>query len=90
MTKEHSVFGQFFFSNPTRAEREEKVLRYIIHRMNEDANLQDVLRESYVQRNCSQDEIDEIEGNPELIRAAREHLEQVFRSGELDPRRRPR
>ena len=88
MTKEHTLFEQFFFGNPTRAEREEKVLRYIIYRINEDANLQDVLREPYVQHNCSQAEIDEIEGNPELVHACREHLEQVFGSGELDPKRR--
>jgi hypothetical protein len=88
MTKEHSVFGQFFFGNPTRAEREEKVLRYIIHRINEDADLHDVLQEPYVQRNCSQTEIDEIHNNPALIHAAREHMEQTFRSGELDPGRR--
>ena len=82
MTKEHSVFGQFFFgSNPSRAEREEKVLRYIIHRINEDVPLHDVLQEPYVQRNCSQAEIDEIESNPELVHAAREHMEQAFRSG---------
>ncbi len=88
MTKERSFFGQFFFSNPSRAEREEKVLRYIIHRINEDANLQDVFREPYVQHNCSQVEIVEIESNPELVHACREHLEQVFGSGELDPKRR--
>jgi len=89
MTKVHNVFGQFFFgSSPSRAEREEKVLRYIIHRINEDADLQDVLREPYVQRNCSQAEIDEIESNPELVHACREHMEQVFGSGELDPWRR--
>jgi hypothetical protein len=91
MTKEHSVFGQFFFgSNPSRAEREEKVLRYIVHRIDEDADLHDVLHESYVQRNCSQVEIDEIRGDPELIHACREHLEVAFRSEELDPRRRRR
>jgi SepF-like predicted cell division protein (DUF552 family) len=89
MTKVRNVFGQLFFgSSPSRAEREEKVLRYIIHRINEDADLQDVLREPYVQRNCSQAEIDEIESNPELVHACREHMEQVFGSGELDPRRR--
>jgi hypothetical protein len=88
MTKEHSVFGQFFFGNPSKAEREEKVLRYIIHRINEDADLHEVLQEDYVQRNCSQAEIDEILGNPELIHTAREHMEQAFRSGELDPERR--
>lgn len=86
MTKEHSIFGQFFFSNPSRAEREEKVLQYIIHRINEDAELHEVLQEDYVLRNCSQAEIAEIINNPELIHAAREHLEQTFGSGELAPR----
>ena len=91
MTREHSVFGQFFFgSSPSRAEREEKVLRYVIHRINEDVPLHDVLQEPYVQSNCSQVEIDEIESNPELIHAAREHMEQTFRSEELNPRRRHR
>jgi hypothetical protein len=90
VTKEHSVFGQFFFGNPSRAEREEKVLRYMIHRIDEDADLREVLREPYVQRNCSQVEIDEIASNPELVHAVREHLEQAFRSGELDPKGRRR
>jgi hypothetical protein len=48
MTKEHSLLGQFFFGgNPSRAEREEKVLRYIIHRIDEDATLHEVLEEPY-------------------------------------------
>jgi hypothetical protein len=90
VTKEHSVFGQFFFSNPSRAEREEKVLRYVVHRINEDADLHEVLREPYVQRNCSQAEIEEIINNPDLVHAAREHMEEAFGSGELAPwRRRP-
>ena len=89
MTKEHSLLGQFFFAgNPSRADREEKVLRYVIHRIDEDADLHEVLKEPYVQRNCSQDEIDEIRTNPELVHACREHLEEAFRSGELEPRRR--
>jgi hypothetical protein len=85
MTKDHSIFGRFFFGNPSKAEREEKVLRYVIHRINEDADLHEVLLEPYVQRNCSQDEVDEIINNPELVHAAREHLEQTFGSGELAP-----
>jgi len=90
MTKEHSLLGQFFFGgNPSRAEREEKVLRYIIHRINEDADFHKVLQEPYVQRNCSQDEIDETRTNPELVHACREHLEEVFRSGALDPKLEP-
>jgi len=85
MTKEKSVFGQFFFGNLSKAEREEKVLRYVIHRINEDADLHEVLLEPYVKRNCSQDEVDEIINNPELVHAAREHMEQAFGSGELAP-----
>jgi hypothetical protein len=89
MTKEHSLLGQFFFAgNPSRAEREEKVLRYIIHRIDDDANLHEVLKEAYVRRNCTESEIDEIRTNPELVHACREHLEEVFHSGELEPRRR--
>ena len=84
MSNEHSLLRRFLFgSDPSRAWREEKVLRYIIHRIDEDAEL----HEPYVQRNCSQIEIDEIRSNPELVHARREHLEQTFRSGELDPRR---
>jgi len=71
-----------------RAEREQRVLQYIIHRVSEDADLHDVLQEPYVRRNCSQGEIDEIVMNPELVHHCREHLEHVFASGELDPRRR--
>ncbi|HJQ30318.1 MAG TPA: hypothetical protein VJ827_13345 [Rubrobacter sp.] len=90
MTKEQSVFGQFFFDgNPSRAGREERVLRYIIHRINEDAPFHEVLEEPYVRRNCSQIEIDEIRSNPELVHACREHLEETFHSGELDPIRHP-
>ena len=87
MTKEHSLLGQIFFGgNPSRAQREEKVLRYIIHRIDADAALYEVLQEPYVRRNCSQGEIDEIIMNPELVHHCREHLEHVFGSGELDPK----
>ena len=61
MTKEHSLLRRFFFgSDPSRVWREEKVLRYIIHRIDEDAELHEVLEEPYVKRNCSEIEIDEI------------------------------
>ena len=77
MTKEHSLLGQFFFGgNPSRAEREEKVLRYIIHRIDEDAVPRGA-RGAYVRRNCSQEEIDEIRSNPELVHACREHLQEL-------------
>ena len=82
---EQLVFGT---GHGFRAEREEKVLRYIIHRVDADAALYEVLQEPYVRRNCSQGEIDEIIMNPALVHHCREHLEHVFGSGELDPKRR--
>jgi hypothetical protein len=80
---ERLMFGR---QHDPRAQREEKVLQYFIHRMKEDAGLNDVLQEPYVRRNCSQVEIDEVVMNPELVHHCREHLEHVFASGELDPK----
>ena len=65
------------------SQRQQKVLRYIVHRINEDAPLQEVLREEYVRRNCSRDELDQIVRSPELVAAARARLGESFRSDEL-------
>jgi hypothetical protein len=83
---ERLVFGG---EHGPRTEREEKVLRYVVHRFDEDAPLRDVLEEPNVRRNCTPEEIDEIIRNPELVHACRERLERAFASGELDPRTRP-
>jgi hypothetical protein len=49
MTKEPSLLGQFFVGgNPSSAYREEKVLRYIIRRIDGDAALPEVLEVPYV------------------------------------------
>ena len=76
---------KLFLGSGVRAEREEKVLQYIIHRVNESAPLHEVVQEDYVRRNCTQAEIDEIVKAPELVHACRERLWQTFRSGELAP-----
>ena len=88
MAKARSLWGQLFLSSPARVDHEEKVLHYIIHRIDEGANLHEVLQEPYVRRNCTQAEIEEIVSSADLVHACREHLEQTFRWGELDPRRR--
>ncbi len=80
---------KWFFGSSVRAEREEKVLQYIIHRTNEGALLRKVVREDYVRRNCSQAEIEKIVEDPELVHACREHLWRTFESGELAPTLRP-
>jgi hypothetical protein len=67
------------------AERKEKVLRYVIHRLKGEASLREVLQEEYVRRNCTELEIEQILLDPELVHAARGYMEESFRSGELDP-----
>ena len=75
---------KWFFGSSARAEREEKVLQYIIHRLKEETSLHDIIREGYVRRNFSQHKIHEIINAPELGHACREHLWRTFRSDELD------
>jgi len=65
--------------------REEKVMEYIIHRLGEGASLHAVVEEEYVRRNATPAEVEEICARPELVQAAREHMEQDFSSGEIDP-----
>ncbi|TCJ20198.1 hypothetical protein E0L93_02080 [Rubrobacter taiwanensis] len=82
-------FWARLFSGYYSTAREERVIEYIIHRMNEGARLRDIVGEEYVRRNASPDEVEEILANPRLVEAARERLELDFESGELDWRRRP-
>ena len=88
MARARSLWGLLFSSSPAQVEHEEKVLRYIIHRIDHDVDLHEVLREPYVRRNCSQAEIDEIASSADLVHACRKHLEQTFRSGALEPNQR--
>jgi hypothetical protein len=45
MAKARFLWGRLFLSSPAYLEHEEKVLRYIIHRIDRDANLREVLQE---------------------------------------------
>ncbi len=92
MSKEskQKSFWDRLFSIEYHSAREERVIEYISHRLADGVALQEILEESYVRRLASLVEVEEICSKPELIQAAREHMEQYFRSEELDPRRRPR
>jgi hypothetical protein len=63
--------------------RQQKVSDYMIARMEEEVPLQEVIREDYVRRNCSQAEVEQIVGTPEFIEKARERLGESFRSEEF-------
>lgn len=47
------------------------------------APLQEALREDYVRRNLSQDEVRQVVGRPEFVQAARERLGKSFGSEEF-------
>ena len=83
-------FWDRLFSLDYHSAREERVVEYIIHRLGEGVSLQEILGEEYVRRNASPVEVDEICSRPELVQAAREHMERDFSSGDLDPTQRPR
>lgn len=89
-TEGRRSFLELLFGEGHDSERKGKVLRYIVHRLGEDASLHDVVEEEYVRRNATRDEVDQIVVNPELIHSSREHLEKAFASGELDPKAPPR
>lgn len=82
-------FWQRIFSGRQSSARDERVLEYIVHRINEGANLDDVVQEEYVRRNAPKGQIEEILSNPKIVEAARERMHEDFSSGSLDPNRRP-
>ena len=63
--------------------RQQKVSDYMIARMEDDVPLQEVIRENYVRRNCSQAEVEQIVSSPEFIESARERLGESFGSEEF-------
>ncbi|HEY6580656.1 MAG TPA: hypothetical protein VIZ60_05935 [Rubrobacter sp.] len=87
---EKRSFWDRLFNTNQRSVREERVLEYIMHRVGEGAHLGDVVNEEYVKRNATPEEVEEICARPELVQAAREHLQQDFGSGDLDPTKRPK
>jgi hypothetical protein len=88
-SEKRSFWDRLFNRNKTSV-REQRVLEYIMHRVGEGAHLDDIVNEEYVRRNASAREVEEICARPELVQTAREHLQQDFGSGELDPNRRPK
>jgi hypothetical protein len=72
--KKQSLWNHLFFGSE-HDEREEKVLTYIVHRVKAGAHLREVEEEEYVRRNTSREEVDELICDPELVHAARKHME---------------
>ena len=67
------------------SETEDKVLSYVSHRLQEGAQLREVLEEEYVMRNTTPAQRREILTDPRLAQQYREGLEQYYESDELKP-----
>lgn len=79
-------FWERLFGSHHDSEREKRVVEYVVHRLRDGAHLRDVLEEEYVRRNASQNGIEQICDNPQLIEAAHEQMLDDFSSGVLDPK----
>ena len=84
MSERRSLWQRLFGRAGTSSlsQRQEKVLQYIIGRIDENVPLQEVLQEDYVRRNCSRAEIEQIVSNPEFLEAASERLGGSIRESE--------
>ena len=85
MAEQKRSFWDRLFGTNNRSGRQDKVLEYVIHRIEDGANLREVLQEEYVRRNATTEEVQRILENPRLIEAAGEQLREDFSSGKLDP-----
>ena len=65
------------------SQRQERVLEYMIGRLDKHVPLQEVIREDYVRRNCSRQEVEQIISTPAFVQAARARLGESFRSEDL-------
>ena len=86
MAERRQSFWDRLFGTHNRSGRQDKVLEYVIHRIEDGANLREVLQEEYIRRNTTAEEVQRILENPRLIEAAGEQLREDFSSGKLDPR----
>ena len=86
MAERKRSFWDRLFGTNNQSGRQQRLLEYIVHRVKDGANLQEVLQEEYVRRNATSEEIGKVLENPKLIEAAGEQLREDFSSGELDPR----
>lgn len=88
MSEQKKSFWARIFGSGESA-REQRLLEYIVHRLNEGASLDAVVEEEYVRRNATREQVDDILSNPKVVETARERMQDAFSSGELDPNRRP-
>lgn len=74
------------FGDSRHSTRQEKVLAYIVCRLDAGGHLRDVVQEEYVRRLASAHEVEQILGNPEVVETARKRMHRDLGSEDLRSR----
>jgi hypothetical protein len=65
--RKRSFWDRLFGTN-NQSGRQQRLLEYIVHRVKDGANLQEVLQEEYVRRNATSEEVGKVLENPSSLR----------------------
>ena len=77
LEEKRSLWSRFF--GPRRSLRMDRVLVYIVHRIEKGASLEDVMREEYVLRQLTPNERERILMEPQIVESARERMRRDLR-----------
>jgi hypothetical protein len=68
------AFWARLFGGSRAWSRRDKVLEYVVHRVDDGAPLREVIHEEYVRRMATQSEIERVLADPKVLQGARERM----------------
>jgi hypothetical protein len=87
MYEKWKAFWARLFGGSQGWSRRDKVLEYVVHRIDDGAHVSEVVQEDYVRRMATQSEIGGILADPRVIEGARERMRRELRYEDLTSRR---
>ena len=87
MHEKWKAFWARLFGGSHGWSRRDKVLEYVVHRIDDGAHVREVVQEEYVRRMATQSEIERILADPRIIEGARERMRRELRFEDLTSRK---
>ena len=87
MHEKWKAFWARLFGGSHGWSRKDKVLEYVVHRIDDGASVREVVQEEYVRRTATQSEIERILADPRIIEGARERMRRELRFEDLTSRK---
>lgn len=84
------MWMRMFGDGSRRSVRMEKVISYVAHRLDDGARLDEAIKDEYVRRQTSSNELQQILDDRRIIEAARRRMHRELGSEEMAPGVRPR